>query len=274
MAETTFIRAKKDRDYTTINNCFLRDERLSAAAKGVFAYILYLPEDWVIYQSELSKHFSNGRDSIRHIIAELEKFGYITKEEVRNKTTGRYSGYSYRVIEVPEREDRDGKSATDNPKSENSTLPNTNNNQILNKPNSADAGEFEKLFPSQKKKSFKRNDYTECVSLISSIQNTLKNKGYDIDSTQYPIPVLNKWLKTWFEIYGVEETKKGIKNSMSFKWLVVDTKYSLSALFSDKTFPKCVSNSGTSNLTVQKGKSAFEDKPRDYSETENGGDWV
>ena len=60
---TVFIRTKKERNYTVMDNTFLRDERLSAKAKGIFAYILYLPEDWCIYQSELVKHFSDGKDA-------------------------------------------------------------------------------------------------------------------------------------------------------------------------------------------------------------------
>ena len=84
MAETTFVRTRKDRNYTMLDNTFLRDERLSAGAKGVFAYLLFLPEDWVIYQSELANHFSNGRDSIRNIISELEKFGYIIIKSLKH----------------------------------------------------------------------------------------------------------------------------------------------------------------------------------------------
>ena len=143
MGETTFFRTKKEKNYTVIDNTFLKDERLSAGAKGVFAYLLYLPEDWVIYQSELKNHFSNGKDSIRSIISELEEFGYIVKEKAKSEG-GKFSGYKYQIIESPRRENRNGSTATENPTSENPQLPNTNNNQILNLPNTKKKGKVNK----------------------------------------------------------------------------------------------------------------------------------
>lgn len=97
---TVFIRTKKERNYTVMDNTFLRDERLSAKAKGLFAYILYLPEDWCIYQSELVKHFSDGKDALRAAIKELETYGYVSKEKMKDNK-GRFSGWQYTVNESP-----------------------------------------------------------------------------------------------------------------------------------------------------------------------------
>ena len=125
---TVFIRTKKERNYTVMDNTFLRDERLSARAKGIFAYILYLPEDWCIYQSELVKHFKDGKDALRTAVKELETLGYITKEKVKNEL-GRFSGWQYVVNESPKSEIP----MSETPKSVNPPLLNTNN--IINTDN-------------------------------------------------------------------------------------------------------------------------------------------
>ncbi|TKI88055.1 DNA-binding protein, partial [Bacillus wiedmannii] len=44
------FRVKKDNNYSVINNTGLKDKRLSWKAKGILAYILTLPDDWVFYR--------------------------------------------------------------------------------------------------------------------------------------------------------------------------------------------------------------------------------
>jgi len=122
---TVFIRTKKERNYTVMDNTFLRDDKLSARAKGIFAYILYLPEDWCIYQSELVKHFKDGKDALRAAIKELEVLGYITKEKIKN-TKGQFSGWQYTVNETPI-SPKSEIPMSDTPKSVNPPLLNTNN---------------------------------------------------------------------------------------------------------------------------------------------------
>ena len=79
MAETKFIRTKKERNYTTLDNTFIRDTTLSWKAKGVMTYLLSLPDDWVVYLSEIQKHASDGRDSLRTAVAELLEKGYLVQ---------------------------------------------------------------------------------------------------------------------------------------------------------------------------------------------------
>lgn len=309
MAETTFVRTRKDRNYTMLDNTFLRDERLSAGAKGVFAYLLFLPEDWVIYQSELANHFSNGRDSIRNIILELEKFGYIIKEKVR-ANNGTFGGYSYKIIETPaesdnpERVNRDGKSAADNPKTENPTLPITDNNQELNKPitdkpissspdTELDTSDFNNSEPTDKldtvkskkvpsspspkaKKStqtFSNSDYLECLHIITENKDKLSAKGLYVEGAEYTIQDLKGRLKKKFSCFGVEKTRQGLINSVNNEWLR-DHGYPMNGLFSDKMFPKYIANEQSiSNGTVYQPRfqQVFDDKKeRTYDNIEEG----
>jgi len=142
---TVFIRTKKERDYTVIDNTFLRDDRLSAQAKGIFAYILYLPEDWCIYQSELVKHFSNGKDSIRSAIKELESFGYISKEHIKGKQ-GKFIGWRYTVNEIPTPPKAENPKLV-LPKLENPSLLNTDNISNTNNTNSSPTKSETEPFP-------------------------------------------------------------------------------------------------------------------------------
>ena len=312
MAETTFVRTRKDRNYTMLDNTFLRDERLSAGAKGVFAYLLFLPEDWVIYQSELANHFSNGRDSIRNIISELEKFGYIIKEKVR-ANNGTFGGYSYKIIETPaesdnpERVNRDGKSAADNPKTENPTLPITNNNQELNKPitdkpitdkpissspnTELDTSDFnnseptDKLntvkskkvplspSPKAKKSTYSKEDYTECRNIITRNRQTLAENGMPVERALYDIKFVNSRLKLLFDAFGVDQTKQGLINSPNNKWLI-SVGYTMNAIRSKSMFPKYIANEQSiSNGTVYQPRfqQVFDDKKeRTYDNIDEG----
>ena len=78
------FRVNKDKNYTTINNTGLKDKRLSWKAKGILAYILTLPDDWVFYREELSKHAKDGLDSLRAGMKELKEYGYLKRFPVRD----------------------------------------------------------------------------------------------------------------------------------------------------------------------------------------------
>ena len=47
----------KTENYTIVSNEIFRRSDVSARAKGVYAYIMTLPDDWKLYKSELYKHF-------------------------------------------------------------------------------------------------------------------------------------------------------------------------------------------------------------------------
>jgi hypothetical protein len=102
--ETVFIRSPKRHNYSIIDNTCLRDPNLSWKAKGLFAYLLSLPDDWQIYQKDLVNRATDGDTSLRSGIIELEKAGYLKRERQRNES-GQVKGMIYHIIENPNQQE-------------------------------------------------------------------------------------------------------------------------------------------------------------------------
>ena len=96
------FRVSKNRDFTVIANSVFKDRRLSAKAKGILVEMLSLPENWDYTLKGLTTLFSDGIDSIRQGIKELEENGYILRERKRD-ARGRLGGMEYVIYETPEK---------------------------------------------------------------------------------------------------------------------------------------------------------------------------
>lgn len=160
MADTEFIREVKERDFTTMSNTHLRDITLSMAAKGLFSYILSLPDDWKIFMNELEKHFATTTYEIRKVVKELEEHGYITRGKKKDES-GKFTGWFFTVHEVPvitemRNTDIGETESPKNRKSVNRTLLNTNNIQITNNTNNLNS----------------KSHYDESSNTVSSVNDS------------------------------------------------------------------------------------------------------
>ena len=125
------FRVDKSRDYTVLSNNIFKDRTLSAKAKGLLAEMLSLPENWDYTLVGLSQLFSDGVDSVRQGIKELEEHGYVVRERKRN-AKGRLGEMEYVIYETPHIEENSAddeinepvltSSALDSPVWENPTL--------------------------------------------------------------------------------------------------------------------------------------------------------
>lgn len=113
---------RRKNGYSVISNTALRDKRLSARAKGVYAYIMTLPEDWQIYKEELYTHFTEGRDALNKAIKELISIGYM--ETIQTKDKGKFGCNEYIIKDTA-----DGEPFTEKPRT---VTPMTENPQLLN----------------------------------------------------------------------------------------------------------------------------------------------
>ena len=87
--------------YTVMSNYHLRDKALGLKAKGLLSVMLSLPEDWDYTIAGLCKICDTGKDAIRQAIRELEKAGYITRQQLAGEG-GKFGGNQYIIREVPE----------------------------------------------------------------------------------------------------------------------------------------------------------------------------
>ena len=127
MAETKFIKTKKDKNYTVLDNTFIQDLRLTWKAKGLMTYLLSLPDDWCIHLSELEEHAADGKDSLKTAIKELKIYGYLIATQKKNEA-GRFCETVYTVIEKPLAE----KPLAEKPPLLNTNIQSTNVNKVLN----------------------------------------------------------------------------------------------------------------------------------------------
>lgn len=97
MNEGRIVKAKNSRRYTILHNTVIQDSRLSMQAKGLFAYLQSLPDDWALYKRELVTHFNNGRDAISSAFKELQEHGLIATDQVRIK--GGKLAYNHTVFD-------------------------------------------------------------------------------------------------------------------------------------------------------------------------------
>ena len=95
------FRVNKDKNYTTINNTGLKDTRLSWKAKGILAYILTLPDDWIFYMEEVTKHSKDGIASLKAGMKELKECGYVKRFPIKGED-GKISKWEMIIYEVPQ----------------------------------------------------------------------------------------------------------------------------------------------------------------------------
>lgn len=98
----TFKRDYHKKDYTCVCNHAIRNKKLSFKAKGLFVYLLSLPNDWELYKSELIEHSKDKRTSIESAIKELVENGYL--KIIRDKS-GKSTSLCFYLVENPQRSD-------------------------------------------------------------------------------------------------------------------------------------------------------------------------
>lgn len=92
-------RITKEKDFVVLDNTMLKDANLSLKAKGLLAFILSRPDDWVFSIRGLAHFSKDGPDSVRSAVRELEKAGYIVRKRKRDR--GKYREMEYDIYERP-----------------------------------------------------------------------------------------------------------------------------------------------------------------------------
>ena len=87
-------------DSIPVKKMLLMNPNLSIKAKGAMAMILLMKDIPEITESDLCLFSTDGLGSVRSAINELEKFGYLKRERLRNKN-GQFQGVKWTIVEEP-----------------------------------------------------------------------------------------------------------------------------------------------------------------------------
>lgn len=96
------FRKKKNQfnPFVMVDKEWVNNPDISAKAKGVLLYLVSKPDDWTVYEADISNHMKDGIKAIRSAVRELMEYGYIHRKRVRNDC-GHFQGYEYFVSENP-----------------------------------------------------------------------------------------------------------------------------------------------------------------------------
>ena len=117
------FRVEKNRGYTVMSNFHLKDTSLTLKAKGLLSMMLSLPDEWNYTTRGLAAICKEGVDSIGSTLRELEKQGYIIRNQLRD-SKGRISDTEYIIYEHPQHKPDTTAPDTDIPHTEKPYLEN------------------------------------------------------------------------------------------------------------------------------------------------------
>lgn len=99
MSELIKFERQKNENFTTISNEVLRDNRLSLKAKGFLVTVMGLPPDWDFSVTGMVSILKEGETAIYAALNELESFGYVARQQIREN--GKFKGQTYVFKESP-----------------------------------------------------------------------------------------------------------------------------------------------------------------------------
>jgi hypothetical protein len=141
------IKPSKFDNFTIVPSTIFRHEGISQQATGLYCYLFSHSSNHKITINFITNHFKNGRDAIRGALAELEKLGYLLREQER--IDGKIVGYNYILKDAPAPEKPSPeKPSPENPiQSNNSIYIIKNNNTYTKRNNSTKSENVEKAYP-------------------------------------------------------------------------------------------------------------------------------
>lgn len=127
------FRVEKNKGYTVMSNHHLRNRDLTLKAKGLLSQMLSLPEGWDYTLKGLSHINRESIDAIRTAVWELERAGYITRQQGRDGK-GKMADMVYTIYEQPQ-PPADSRPVLENPTSGKPVLENpTSDNPVSENP--------------------------------------------------------------------------------------------------------------------------------------------
>ena len=130
------IRAKREHNYTVINNKVFQRNQLSWQAMGMLSYLLSKPDDWSVVVNELINVTKDtakptGNNGVYNILKELKEKGFVQVRKNGDGTT------DYIIFDTPNQANPNQA----NPNQAETTLVNTDIQQVLKDSKDVDVGD-------------------------------------------------------------------------------------------------------------------------------------
>lgn len=102
----TLIKVQHDKNnpYITVNKSIANDNRISYKAMGIWLYAFSRKEDWEFYQGDLVNRHTDGLDSVKSGLKELEEAGYLYRYQKQNEK-GQFKGWDWIFFETSKTDD-------------------------------------------------------------------------------------------------------------------------------------------------------------------------
>lgn len=94
------LTVKRRGGFTVVPNSVVADEKLSIEARGLFAYLMSLPDGWVFRTNHLKRVYGVGRDKYYRLVRELKERGYLVVK-VPKDSLGRFIGTHWEICDEP-----------------------------------------------------------------------------------------------------------------------------------------------------------------------------
>ena len=94
------FRVERNKNFTVMCNPHFKNKNLSLKAKGLLSLMLSLSEDWNYNMQGLASLSRDGIDSVRSALKELEHYGYVKQNKVRNEYR-LFTDTEYIIQEIP-----------------------------------------------------------------------------------------------------------------------------------------------------------------------------
>lgn len=270
-------RVEKDRNFTVMHNFHLRDKNISNKAKGLLSLVLSLPEDWDYSVKGLVTLSSDGYDSIKTTLKELEASGYLVRERNRDEY-GHLKEMIYCFYELPQQaktEDEllgegtptegnplqanplgEGIPREGNPIQANPHQLNTNSTNTLNKQNRDTFSLTSRT----------REDIADELSLIASIENQIE-RHLSVQEKQ----ICNKWCKSGTDLKLIDlAVKDNLFRGKQFKLDYVDAtlvSWKRRGVKDDHAARKIILDKHVENLSSMASRIAEENGNEDLKDT-------
>lgn len=207
-----------------------QDSRLSFEARGLLAYLLSKPGDWVITRADLMREGNCGRDRVVKLLKELVQHGYAKRKGQRRTDNNHWAGVDYEIHEMPQVENVPVSSepkaeqspmtcfpSTEIPCTENPLLQNTELDKVqkerVPRKKRAVSGDPK---PPQERKPIERSDVFKVVA-----RESFKIADVDTITDGKTVMRINKIVK-WLRENSPNATAQTV--SEFYKWYDRDTK--------------------------------------------------